>query len=153
MIPEGDGESDGLTGGQLRWLVGVGVGLGALLLLFVVAITGAAYFTGSGSGIDGPPDAAFSVLTDESGGDVVANVTHRGGEAAHPDNVVVEVAGERRGTWSELGGQGPGLVGQGHSLRLTDVEPGDEVRILWIGDDEAAPTELDRGRVMDPSES
>lgn len=152
-MSEADAESDGLTGTQLRWLVLVSVGLGALLLAFVLAITGTAYFTGSGGTVEGPPEAAFSVLTEESGGDVVANVTHRGGEAAHPSDVAIEVAGERRGTWSELGGQGPGLVAEGHSLRLTDVEPGDEVRILWIGDEDAEPALLDRGRVMDPSES
>lgn len=148
MIPDGDAESDGLTGGQFRWLLGVSVGLGALVLLFVLAITGTAYFTDSGSNAEGPPDAAFSVLTEESGDDVVANVTHRGGEAAHPGRVVIEVDGERRGNWSSLGGQGPGLVATGHTLRLTDVEPDDEVRILWE-DDDGSTTELDRGRVRE----
>lgn len=130
-------EGDGLTGGQKRWLLLASVGLGALLLVLVLGMTAASHYYGVGDGVDGPPEAAFSVEPVEHGDGVAANVTHRGGHAIHPSDVVVEVDGERRGNWSALGGEGVDIVAPGHSLLVTDLEPGQEVRVLWIGDEES----------------
>lgn len=151
MLAADDADEDGLTSEQFAWLVAASVGLGALLLALVLGITGVAHLTGAGGGIDGPPDAAFSVVTEERGDDLVANVTHRGGHAVHPDSLLIEVDGELRDTWGEMGGEGPGLVAEGHSLVVTDVQVGDEVRILWI-DGDGEHVVLDRNTVRQPGD-
>lgn len=148
MRPQPREEGDGLSGEQFRLLLLVSVGLGGVLLLAVLGITGASYVFGAG-GSEGPPDAAFSTVTEQRGDDVVMNLTHRGGDAVDPDLVVVTVNGERRGNWTSLGGEGLGVVAPGHSLVLTDVEPGDEVRLLWLGAENGEPVVLDRGVVDD----
>lgn len=149
MRPRPREEGDGLSGQQVRLLLAISLGLGAVLLLAVLGITGASYVYGAG-GSDGPPDAAFSTVTEQRGDDVVMNVTHRGGDAVDPALVDVTVNGERRGNWSSLGGEGLGVVAPSHSLVLTDVEPGDDVRLLWLGAEDGDPVELDRGTVDEP---
>lgn len=149
MFPDGDPDGDGLTREQFRWLLGVSVALGLGLLLFVLALTGASHVWGVGGGTDGPPDASFAFETEPRDGGVAVTVTHEGPEAASPDELVVEVTGERRGTWAELGGEGPDVVGPGHSLVLGDVASDDVVRIYWEGGG-GNRTLLDRGIVSDP---
>lgn len=150
MRPAKNESGGGLTRAQLGWLVAASVGLGGLFLALVLGTTGVAHLAGTGDVVEGPPDAAFSVLTEERGDGVAANVTHRGGHAVHPERLLIDVDGERRGNWSGLGGTGPGLVAEGHSLSLTDVEPGDEVRVLWLSEDESETVVLDRGTVRNP---
>lgn len=136
VFPEGDEDADGLTRAQQRWLLLASVGLGALLLVLVLGLTAASHYYGAGGGIDGQPDSSFSIESVEQSDGLAANVTHRGGHAVHPDNVVVEVDGERRGNWSALGGEGADVVARGHSLVVSDVEAGEEVRVVWTGRDD-----------------
>lgn len=139
---------DGLSREQQRRLLVLSVGVGGLLLLLVLGLTGASHLVGTGGGFDGPPEAAFSVQTEERDGELVANVTHAGGQAGAPSEIVIEVDGQRRGNWSALGGEGAGIVAPGHSVVVRDVEPGQEVRVLWTGGDQ--PVELDRNTVRAP---
>ena len=127
-------EDDGLTAKQFRWLVLVAAGIGALVLLSILGITAASVVFGGDSG--GAPNAAFDVQTIDRGGDLAANVTHAGGDGVNPSALYVEVNGERRGTWEELGGEGYGVVAPGHELVLANVTAGDSVTVAWIGDDE-----------------
>lgn len=150
MIPEGDPDSDGLTREQLRWLLGVSAALGLGLLLLVVVATGASHLWGIGADTSGPPDATFAFETESGNGGVALTITHDGGEAASPGDIVVQVDDQRRGTWTELGGEGPDVVGPGHSLVLADVEPGDVVRLYWTGDG-GNRTLVDLGTVADPN--
>lgn len=136
MFPEGDPDSDGLTREQFRWLLGFSLAVGFVFLLLVLGITAASHLYGVGGGQSGPPEAVFTVQTQAAADGVAANVTHRGIEAADPGDLLVSVDNETVGNWSSLGGQGPGLVATGHTLLLRAVEPGDVVRIHWVGDGE-----------------
>lgn len=151
MIPEGDPDGDGLTREQLRWLVGVGIAVGLAVVVLVVGLTAASHVLGIGGGQDGPPDATFSVRTQAAADGVAANLTHRGGEAAAPEDLVISVNGERRGTWTAVGGEAPGLVAEGHTAIVRDVEPGDVVLLHWVGDGEE--TLLARGTVDEEPEA
>lgn len=129
--PEGDEseqDDDGLTSEQSRWLVVAAVGIGALLLVTILGLTAASYAWGAND--PGDPVAAFNVDTIDRDGGVAANVTHAGGDAVNPNEIVIEVNGEVRGTWSELGGEGPDIVAEGYELVISDVNPGDQVTVL-----------------------
>jgi hypothetical protein len=134
MMPEGDPDSDGLTREQFRWLAIVAVGLGALLLLAILGVTAASVLWGGGD--TGTPSAAFQIETIERDDGLAANVTHAGGDAVNPGAIVIEVNGERRGTWEELGGEGPDVVATGYRLVLEDLVAGDSVIVVWTGGDE-----------------
>lgn len=160
MRPRPRQPGDDLSAEQRRRLLAISVAVGGLVLLGVLAITGASHVFGPGGGQEGPPDAAFSVQTVERDDGLAANVTHAGGQAVAPADVVVEVAGERRGNWTALGGEGLAVVAPGHSVLVEDVQAGDEVRVLWIGAEETedegekeAVTVLDYDTVRDPSDS
>lgn len=138
-------DSDGLSGRQLRWLIFAAMGIGLLLLLAIIGVTAASVIWGGGGGGSGPPEAAFDVQTIQQTDGVAANVTHAGGEAVNPEAIVVEVDGEPRGTWEELGGEGPDIVAPGHQLVLGNVTGGDSVAVIWTGGDERV--ELGRGTI------
>lgn len=147
MLPDGDPDADGLTREQGRWLLGAALALGVAVLLVALLATGASHLLGLGPETGEPPDAAFSFETELRGGGVAVAVTSEGPEAANPEDLVVEVNGDRRGTWGDLGGEGPDVVAPGHSLVLTEVSSDDVVEIFWEGGDR---TRLDRGIVTDP---
>lgn len=149
MIPEGDDDDEGFSSRQFRWLVGASVVVGALFLLLVVGVTVSSHVYGVGGGDGGPPDAEFEVSTTGSGDELVANVTHAGGDAISPDDLAVAVDGERRGDWSELGGEGLDIVAEGHTVTIGDVDPGQVVRILWVPDDADEVEQLGQGVVAD----
>lgn len=152
MLPEGDPDADGLTPAQLRWLVGVGLAVGLGFVLLVVGLTAASHLYGIGGGPEGPPDATVDVRSQSVADGVAANLTYRGREAANPVDLVVSVDGEVAGTWGDLGGEVPGgLVAPGSGLHYRDVEPGEEVRIHWEGDDDERVL-LGRGTVEAVSE-
>lgn len=137
-------DDDGLTREQLRWLAIVAVGIGALLLVAIVGITAVSYTWGTND--PGDPVATFSVETDDRSDGVAANVTHSGGDAISPSSVVLEVNGERRGTWEDLGGEGPGIVSEGNQLVLSNVSVGDTVAVYREhGDDDRS--EIGRGTI------
>jgi len=138
------GESDELSREQFRVLVFVAIGIGAVLLLAIIGVTAASVLWGTG-GSDGPPTAAFEVQTIDRPDGVAANVTHAGGDAVAPESIVIEVNGESRGTWAELGGEGPDIVAPGHRLLIDEVSAGDSVAVIWTGGDER--TELGRGTI------
>lgn len=128
-------DDDGLTSEQFRWLVVAAVGIGALLLAAILGLTAASYAWGAND--PGDPVAAFNVDTIDRDDGVAANVTHAGGDAVNPNAIVIEVNGETRGTWAELGGEGPDIVAEGYELVVSDVSPGDQVTVLLIhGEDE-----------------
>jgi len=137
MRPEGDPDADGLTPEQFRWLVGVSLAVGLLVLLLVLGLTAASHVYGVGGGQQGPPDAGVDVRTQATADGVAANLTYRGREAANPDHLLVTVGDDPVGNWSELGGEAPrGFVGTGHTLLLRAVDPGDVVEVHWTGGDE-----------------
>ncbi|AGN00401.1 hypothetical protein L593_02250 [Salinarchaeum sp. Harcht-Bsk1] len=137
-------DSEGLSREQFRLLLLVAIGIGAVLLLAIIGVTAASVVWGTGGG-GGAPTAAFEVQTIDRSDGVAANVSHAGGDAVNPESIVVEVNGEPRGTWTELGGQGPDIVARGHQLVLDDVAPGDSIAVVWTGDDERV--ELGRGTI------
>lgn len=144
--PERDasGQDDGLTSEQFRWLVVVAVGIGVLLLATILGLTAASYAWGAND--PGDPVAAFDVDTIDRESGVAANVTHAGGDAVNPNAIVIEVNGEPRGTWAELGGEGPDIVAEGYELVLSDVSPGDSITVVsTVGEDD--PTVLGTGTV------
>lgn len=120
---------EGLSGAQFRLLVFAAVAIGALLLIAIIGVTAASVIWGGGS--SGPPSATFDVQTIDRPEGVAANVTHVRGDAVNPDDLVIEVNGEPRGTWAELGGQGPDVVAPGHRLRYGNVTPGDSMTVVW----------------------
>lgn len=130
---------EGLSGAQFRLLLFAAVGIGAALLIAIIGITAASVVLGGGGGSSGPPDAEFTVQTIDRTEGVAANVTHAGGDAVNPDSIVIEVDGEDRGTWEELGGEGPDIVAAGHRLRYGNVTAGDSVAVVWTGGDERTP--------------
>jgi len=138
---------DELSPEQFRWLVLVAIGLGAVLLVSILGVTAASVVWG-GAGSDGPPAAAFEVQTIDRTDGVAANVTHAGGDAVTPESIVVEVNGEPRGTWAELGGEGPDIVATGHRLLVGNLSAGDSVAVIWTSGDR---TELGRGTMRAPS--
>lgn len=138
------GDDEGLSGAQFRLLLFVAVGIGAILLITIIGITAASVLWGGG-GSSGPPSAAFDVQTIDRPEGVAANVTHAGGEAANPDSIVIVVDGEDRGTWEELGGEGPDIVAPGHQLVYGNVSAGDTLVVVWTDGDER--TELGRGTI------
>lgn len=127
-------DDDGLTSEQFRWLVIAAVGLGALLLATILGLTAASHAWGAND--PGDPVAAFSVDTIDRDDGVAANITHAGGDAVNPDEILIEVNGEPRGTWSELGGEGPDIVAEGYQLVLPDVAPGDSITVVFTGDED-----------------
>ena len=145
--PRPERNGDGLDARQFRLLVVGSVVFAALFLLMIGGISALSEF-GGGPTHDGPPEAAFVVDGEQLADGVAVNVTHEGGEAADPDEIVLEIDGQRRGTWSELGGDGPGIVAPGHTLVYTGVDGGEEIRILWVPeDDDGTVVELGRGIV------
>lgn len=140
-------EGDGLSSRQFRLLVVGSVVIAAVFLLLIAGVSGFAEIGGSPTD-DGPPDAAFTVESEATAGSVAANITHQGGDAVNPDELRIEVNGEDRGSWTDLGGEGPGIIAPGHTLLYSNVEPGDEVRLLWTGDG-ADPFEIGRGVIED----
>lgn len=137
---------DGLTREQFHWLVLAAVGIGALVLIAIVGVTAISAIYGGGADTSGPPSAAFDVQTIERSDGVAANVTHAGGEAVDPSTLVVEVNGEPRGTWAELGGEGLDIVAPGYRLLLGNVSTGDTVAVVWVSEEDTR-TELGRGTV------
>ncbi|WP_248515312.1 type IV pilin N-terminal domain-containing protein [Salinarchaeum laminariae] len=143
-------DDDGLTREQFRWLVFASVGIGVLLLVTILGLTAASYAWGAND--PGDPVADFTVETIDRDGGVAANITHAGGDSVSPTSIVIEVDGERRGTWGELGGEGPGIVSLGNQLVLSDVTTGDRIVIYWTGGD-GEPTAFGSGTVESGSGS
>jgi hypothetical protein len=139
------GDDEGLSGAQFKLLLFTAVGIGAILLIAIIGVTAASVVWGGGGGGSGPPAAAFDVQTIDRPEGVAANVTHAGGDAATPKSIVIVVNGEDRGTWEELGGEGPDIVAQGHQLVYGNVTAGDTVVVVWTDGDDR--TELGRGTI------
>lgn len=138
-----DGD-DGLTSEQFHWLVLAAVGIGALVLIAIVGVTALSAIYGGGADTAGPPAAAFDVQTIDRSDGVAANVTHAGGEAVNPTSLVVEVNGEPRGTWTELGGEGADIVAPDYRLLVGNLTAGDTVAVVWVGEGDDR-MELGRG--------
>lgn len=131
-------DDEGLSPAQTRTLLLASVGIALLVLLLIGGVTVASHVYGFGDGPEGAPDAEFSVVTVERDGQPAVNVTNEGPYAANPDEIVIEVEGERRGNWTELGGElGAGeIVAPGNSVVLEDVEEGDLVTVYWVRGDQ-----------------
>lgn len=135
-------DDDGLTREQFRWLTLTAVGIGVLLLLAILGVTAVSYAWGTND--PGDPAAVFTVETIDQSDGVAANITHAGGDAVSPGSIVIEVDGERRGTWDELEGEGPSIVSEGNQLVLSNVSVGDEVAVYWE-DGDGDRSEVGRG--------
>lgn len=128
-------------------ILGVAVGLPVAivlgLILLIVAVTAlvfvvvllaavlGSFVLGVGGDVSSPPQAQFTFDYADGSGQVT--VTHAGGDSIQADSLVVEVDGDRRGTWADLGGHD--TVEAGDTVDVTNVENGDTIRILYLGEE------------------
>lgn len=103
----------------------------AIILVVMVAVAfggvlGTLGLSDGGESPD-PPNASFQYELDAG-----LVVTHDGGDRLTATDVEIVVNGGTVGTWLELNGDLP--VAEGSSVVVTTgVEPGDRVRIVWVG--------------------
>lgn len=118
----------------------VGLGIGAFLLLALVAVLVVfaaivgSFVLGVGSTADVPvaPQVEFEVEYGIVDGGPAATVTHDGGDAIDADAVEVRV-GDGRAGWPDDDGD----VTAGDEVTVP-VSPGTTLRVVWLGDDEPA---------------
>lgn len=115
--------------------------VGAASLVVCVAIVGA--WAGSGfidDAVEPTPDASFTHTY--SDGTVI--VTHAGGDAVTAEQTarleLVSVDGTSSTTWAA--GTEPFPIVEGDSARLSGIEPGDAVLVLWTGSDDDATVDI-----------
>lgn len=78
--------------------------------------------------------AQFTLATNHSGESVTATITHDGGKRFEAGDLVL-AAGDRERTWATLANvSATTRVGPGDSVTVI-VDPGTELRLVWVSDD------------------
>ncbi|NLV05397.1 type IV pilin [Haloarcula rubripromontorii] len=119
-------------------LVGLGVSMAVLLILIpviiIVAAVIASFVLGISSGggdVAVAPQASFSFEYEQTTDDVVAVVTHDGGDTISAEQLTIEVTDGATVEWDDDDGEV--TVGDQSSV---SVEGGAEVSLVWHGDDQ-----------------
>ncbi|WP_247728566.1 type IV pilin [Halovivax limisalsi] len=115
--------------------IGVVLAVAVVFTVFIVALGGGVGFVwgtifgGGGAGQAGPTIEFATTLEGDQ-----LTIRHAGGNTVDPADVVLQVDGERRGTWADHGDSS--TVAEGSSITLDGVASGDRLRITWGGGDE-----------------
>lgn len=116
--------------------------IGGLLILAVVGVVAivvlsaviGGFVLGTGSSVSTPPEVEFT----SSFADGSMTITHDGGESVDPTQLLIVVDGTERGTWRQMA-ETSDSIQLGDSVTVDAVDPGEEVRVVFVDEDTSVP--------------